>query len=100
MADDDTDTIIDAYVIAGLDFEPVLPCEHSMHTELHKPVESPGHWFIVVRCPNCTTVTRYVICEPGRAFLLSNPVARCRECSHIHPTEDAVVSIDPIKPSS
>lgn len=97
----DADTVIDTYILTGLDFEPVLPCEYSAHAEKHRPVDSPAVWLTQNTCPACgNTCALYQMCQPGREWLTETGVIHCSTCDVSSPTDEWAMRWIPIHPQS
>lgn len=70
--------------LTSLDFEPVLPCEHSQHAHLHLPGD-PAAWIASYRCVNCgVELSDYLLCDSGKRRLAEVPTV-CSRCAWVEP---------------
>lgn len=87
------DTAID--VITGLDFSPVLPCEHRRHESRHLP-DDPARWEVRWACKACRSSGHYLLCESGRLRLYAAPVVQCQACGATSTWDNFCTSCHPI----
>lgn len=76
------DAAIDLNVIEHLDFDPTLPCEHSMHAVSHA-ADQQASWVARVACVGCHMRATYMICDSGRIRLMGRR-GSCTTCGLIH----------------
>ena len=91
----DVDTTLETDVLAGLDFDPLLPCEYEKHAQMHEP-DDPAAWFVHAKCPHCGDEARYYLCDSGRRQFLMAELAYCEKCREVCPFRDAMMAIVPL----
>lgn len=78
-----------------LEFKPELPCEHRQHARRHQP-DGPAVWDIYVKCPKCSALFHYLLCDIGRKQFEPPHTIGCTECGHIGYWDDFIVACNPI----
>jgi hypothetical protein len=93
-ANSDTSVKLDSKIIEALDFDEVLPCEHSMHKRLHE--DEPAKYLIEVRCGHCNLSAKYLICPSGlsRMFMVQKLI--CPQCFKTGQTKDWIQFVETI----
>ena len=66
-------------ILADLEFDVTIPCEHTQHQTVH--ADEPAAWLVHVRCTECGDGSSYLLCEDGRLKMATN-VVNC-ECGAI-----------------
>lgn len=81
-------------ILAGLDFTPEFPCEHSDHPKW--PGDPAAMWIASNTCPACKTTRQALVCNPDRLDYLKVSVLICTICTHEATPDDFQLTFRPI----
>lgn len=93
-----TATELGTDVLAGLDFDVTVPCEHGNHQRLHVP-DDPAAWVVWTMCPGCGHRLTYLLCDSGRELNLNSEHAfECHNdaCDYIDVWSAFVIATIPL----
>lgn len=90
----------DAAVLAGLDFEPEIPCEAIAQDGHPTTGDHPADYMYRRTCPVCGDVRTFPVCEAERLACLIARFRRSNICGHCAPTVEWGPTYTPIRRQS
>ncbi len=82
-------------ILAGLDFTPEFPCEHSDHPKW--PGDPAATWIASLACPSCPRKPWVLfVCDPDRLDFLRARLIVCASCKYEAKPPDFQVTFRPI----